>query len=375
MAKKLIVAAAGSGKTTYLIEQALKSNGQTLITTFTIDNESEIKKKIIECYGYVPANIKIQTWFSFLLQHGVKPFQGSLGVNEHINVLMLVNQKSGLKFTNEKGRSLYYGKEEVRNYYFSNDMKIYSDKISAFVYECNCSTKGKVIERLEGIYENIFIDEIQDMAGYDLELISLLIKSKINVLMVGDPRQVTYKTHHELKNKKYNNGNIIGYIKDKKLINKCEIDDISFEKSHRCVESICSYASKLYPEYPVTYSLQNSNSFCEGIYIIKECDIDDYISKVRPVQLRYNAKTKVNPNYPCYTMGKSKGMTFDHVLIYPTINIKKWMLDDSIKLSDEIRSKFYVALTRAKYSVGIVWDGKEVNIDGIKLYNPSKGLN
>lgn len=43
MANKLIVAAAGSGKTTYLIEQALKSNGQTLITTFTIDNESEIK--------------------------------------------------------------------------------------------------------------------------------------------------------------------------------------------------------------------------------------------------------------------------------------------------------------------------------------------
>lgn len=51
------------------------------------------------------------------------------------------------------------------------------------------------------------------------------------------------------------------------------------------------------------------------------------------------------------------------------------MLDDSIKLSDEVRSKFYVALTRAKYSVGIVWDGKEVNIDGIKIYNPSKGLN
>ena len=38
MAKKLIVAAAGSGKTTYLIEQALKSKGQTLITTFTRDN-------------------------------------------------------------------------------------------------------------------------------------------------------------------------------------------------------------------------------------------------------------------------------------------------------------------------------------------------
>ena len=50
MVNRLIVAAAGSGKTTYLIEQALKSNGQTLITTFTIDNESEIKKRIIECY-------------------------------------------------------------------------------------------------------------------------------------------------------------------------------------------------------------------------------------------------------------------------------------------------------------------------------------
>jgi ATP-dependent exoDNAse (exonuclease V) beta subunit len=45
---KLIIAAAGSGKTTYLIDEAIKNREKkVLITTYTQANEAEIKKKII----------------------------------------------------------------------------------------------------------------------------------------------------------------------------------------------------------------------------------------------------------------------------------------------------------------------------------------
>lgn len=43
---KLTIAAAGSGKTTYLIKEALNSrDGRVIITTYTIANEAEIKKE------------------------------------------------------------------------------------------------------------------------------------------------------------------------------------------------------------------------------------------------------------------------------------------------------------------------------------------
>ena len=45
---KLIIAAAGSGKTTFLVNQALAVNSETvLITTFTEANEQEIRNRII----------------------------------------------------------------------------------------------------------------------------------------------------------------------------------------------------------------------------------------------------------------------------------------------------------------------------------------
>ena len=79
MKDNLIIAAAGSGKTSYLISEALKrKNERILITTYTQANESEIRKKIITANKFIPENIIIQTWFSFLIKHGVKPFQGCL---------------------------------------------------------------------------------------------------------------------------------------------------------------------------------------------------------------------------------------------------------------------------------------------------------
>jgi DNA helicase II / ATP-dependent DNA helicase PcrA len=76
---KLIIAAAGSGKTTHLVKEALSiKEGNVLITTFTEANEQEVRKKILKDRRYIPKHITVQTWFSFLLQHGVRPYQGNL---------------------------------------------------------------------------------------------------------------------------------------------------------------------------------------------------------------------------------------------------------------------------------------------------------
>ena len=92
-------------------------------------------------------------------------------------------------------------------------MRVYSDKISKFVYRANALSNGLLVDRLSRIYSHIFIDEIQDLVGYDLELVRLFVESPSDILMVGDPRQVTYHTHEEAKNKQYEDGKIESYIK------------------------------------------------------------------------------------------------------------------------------------------------------------------
>jgi superfamily I DNA/RNA helicase len=92
---KLIIAAAGAGKTTYLINEALRHDKEVLITTYTEVNENEIKKKFIEINGLIPKNVTIQTWFSMLLQHGVKPYQDYL-TDKKINGNYYIDE-AGLK--------------------------------------------------------------------------------------------------------------------------------------------------------------------------------------------------------------------------------------------------------------------------------------
>jgi len=365
---KLIIAAAGSGKTTFLIEEALKiTDEKVLITTFTEANESEIKKKFIELNGFIPDNIIIQTWFSFLLQHGVKPYQSAI-YDEDIKGLLLVNQKSGLKRYWGK-TPLYYAESEPKNHYFSKSMLIYSDKISKFVCKANETVDGLIIDRLCRIYPNIFIDEVQDLAGYDLEIVKLILQSNSNLMMVGDPRQVTYHTHEEAKYGKYSDGKIEQFITEQCKNLPIEIDKISLNTTHRNEKSICSFANSIYPEYESCVADEKEATGHDGVFFIKPSDVNEYLHKYSPMQLRDKVNVKVNSEYDAMNFGESKGMSFDRVIIYPTSTMLKWIQNHSESLAFQSRSKFYVAVTRARYSVAIVFDNKKgVNIKGIQNY-------
>lgn len=368
---KLMIAAAGSGKTTYLVCDALqKDDANVLITTFTEANESEIRNRIIGKLGYVPKNITIQTWFSFLLQHGVRPYQSVLNDSIHDDDIsfFLTPEKSGKKYDkngnpilNAKGHPLFWGEKDFLKCYFTNSKKIYSDKISRFVLAANKAAKGEVFSRISRIFRHVYVDEVQDLAGYDLELLKLLFKSSSSVLLVGDPRQVTYYTHFTSKYKDFLEGNIKCFVQDKlgKSIT-CEVDEKTLRFSHRNNQLICDYSAKLYTNYPIP-------TFCncpkciredkhQGVFIIKPKEVDRYIAQYSPVQLRWSATTKVNPYTKAVNFGESKGATEDRVLIYPTDSMKNWIRDNTYNLKSEARAKLYVGLTRARLSATIIMD-------------------
>lgn len=368
MSNKLIIAAAGSGKTTHLINEAIKITSQkVLITTYTEANEAEIKKKFYEVNGCIPPNITVQTWFSFLIQHGVKPYQ-SVIYNGDITGLQLVNQKSGVKYYIGK-RPIYYGEDEAEKHYFSKAGRIYSDKLSKFVVKANMVTNGLVIDRISRIYDNVFIDEIQDMAGYDLDIIKLLFNSRANVLMVGDPRQVTYHTHDEAKYKKYSEGNVEEFINEECSGLDVEIDKKALNTTFRNNKRICEFANSIYPNFEPCSCANNEKTSHDGVFFISSNCVNRYLQTFNPIQLRDKATVPVNMQYPVMNFGESKGITFDRVLVYPTKPMLSWMLDNNTELKNQSRARLYVAVTRAKYSVAIVVDNLEkYDVVGIEKF-------
>ncbi len=344
-----------------------------MITTYTEANEEEIRRKLFQRNkGCIPENITIQTWFSFLLKHGVRPYQSVMnaGLDEKRIGFHLTERQSGCRAFKVRGKPVYWGEENIYEYYFTKDLRIYSDKISKYVIECNRKTEGEVIGRISRVYPVILIDEVQDLAGWELEILKCIFETPSEVVMVGDPRQVTYLTHHPQKYKKYKDGKIGEFVIEECKKGVCEIDDSTLKRSHRNNEQICRVSSKLFPQYPRSEPCEcercrGCGKENEGVFLVKEKDVEEYKQKYSPTILR-----EKNARHPEWNFGRSKGLDFERVLIYPTEPIKKWLRDPASELAPTSRCKFYVAITRARHSVGIVYDYEEgEQIEGVCRYN------
>lgn len=368
-ANKVVIAAAGSGKTTYLVREALKvKDHNVLITTYTESNEAEIKQRIFEINGHIPANIVVMSWFTFLINHGVKPFQGGL-FDFPVRGMQLVSSRSGLRGHNNIGQPFYWGEDEFKKHYFDSGQHIYSDKLAKLVIRCNETSHGNVIDRISRVFQHIFVDEVQDLAGYDLEILAAFFRSSAQVLLVGDPRQVTYLTHHEAKNNKYINGGLLQFLTEKlsKKI-RFDIDEETLKSSHRNSAIICDFSSKLYPGMKPSFACECEE--CrkervdeENIILVKNTDYKRYLETYQPVQLRDKVTTGgIDPRFPFMNFGEAKGLGFDRVIILPTQNMLRWVSNPNQELATSTRAKFYVAVTRARYSVAIVAAWSEKNI-------------
>lgn len=363
MSNKVIIAAAGSGKTRHLVKEALRCpSNRVLITTYTDKNTEEIKNRIIEESHCLPCNITVMPWYSFLLTHGVRPYQGAVYSERRISNLTMVNQQS----------ATWAKEENFCKHYLTKEGKIYSDKIAKLACRIDQKTNGLVISRLSCIYTHLFIDEVQDLAGYDLDFIDLLLKSEINVLLVGDHRQGTFSTNKSNKNKQFRQERINDYFAKHSRKGLIEYDDSTLNTNYRCVPDICNFANSIFPEYTPCLSGNRDEVDHLGVYIVRKEDVDEYLDRYKPVQLRYSVSTHTSNKCPALNFGVSKGQLFDRVLIYPTVQMVQWILNGA-ELKPETRSKFYVAVTRARYSVGIVYTPKKKDIINIPVYEEGTG--
>lgn len=366
---ELIIASAGSGKTYKLVKEAVEfKGGKVLITTFTLANVAEITRIFYSEYHSIPDHVTISPWFTLLLEHFIRPFQGVF-TSERVRGIQLVNKKSGFKCIG-RGNWPVFWKEDEKQHYFDSSQSIYSDKASKFAIKVNVKTNGRVISRLSNIYKAIFIDEVQDLAGYDLEIVKELFSSDMTVLLVGDPRQATYNTHHEKKYLRYEGGNIRSFLECECKSVEFSINEHELVNSRRCNQQICTLANQLYPEYPAAGSENQTITGHDGIFYVEKADIEEYMKEYNPIQLRYNQRTQTLSGYEALNLGVSKGSSFDRVMIYPTEDFLKWMFDNTYKLAPETRAKYYVGITRGRYSTAIVIDTKNSKKKEVGFWKP-----
>lgn len=353
---KIVVAAAGAGKTTHIVNSASENEQlKCLVVTYTINNESEIKRKFGKLIGCIPENVVVKTWFTFLLDEFVRPYQ---------NILYSENRIEGLAFINGISAK-YIGAENVKGHYLFEGKEIYSDKIAKFGAEANRLTKGKPIKRLEKIYDTIFIDEVQDLAAWDLDILEILLSSNIDTVLVGDPRQATYRTNNGAKYAKYGGYKILDKLNEWAKREDTDIKGLMY--SHRCRQEICDFSDNFFAEVDNTESRNNRQTEHDGIFLVRSKDVGDYIKKYNPQILRYNKSNKCM-GYSGMNFKASKGLTFSRTLLFPHGPLKNLLADgDFSKLNEP--SALYVAVTRAEQSMAIVYDGECV-IDGFTVYEP-----
>lgn len=354
----VFVAAAGAGKTSFIVRQALADSRQVGIFTYTNDNEEQVRLAIYKIRGYIPDNIKILSWFAFLLKHGVRPFQ-SLIWEPRIKGMNLVSSKSGYRYKGRNG-PVYWGEDNIKYFYFDSKYRIYSDKVAKFAVRCNELYNGAVIKRMKKLFSVVYIDEIQDLAGYDLELLRLLMLEGVEVCAVGDPRQCTYLTHIDQKYKKYAGPFVAEFFR-----NECKklgviIDETTLGISFRNNSSIVEISSCLYPNLPTPKPVRHVKDDLDGVQFIAQSDLLKFINHTGAVQLRYSiSDKKIITNLPLLNMGRSKGLEYDSVVISPTDEMLKWLLGKPIDLKDKTRALLYVSLTRAKNISAIIIPDKD----------------
>lgn len=354
---RIFIAAAGSGKTSLLVEEArARPSSRILIATYTDANAAEIEKRFIEADGCVPPNVTILGWFSFLLEHGVRPYQG------------YVTERRVAHLNFNQGISAQYSRATDLNHYLDQNGSIYRDKVSKFVCKCDDLSGGRVVRRIASIFDEVFVDEVQDISGYDLDFVELLMDSKASVLLVGDPRQGTYSTSDSPKYKKFQKAGIVTYFRGlESTRSDVLLDETSLAVNHRCTSAVCTLSDALFPQFPHVTSSNNQTTTHDGVFLVRMSDVDTYLQAMSPTQLRYSRSTKTSDTTAVMNFGESKGLAFDRILIYPTKDFVSWLKDKKTELSLDVRAKSYVALTRARFSAGIVVADK-TNIPGFSVW-------
>ena len=386
MLRKLLLASAGAGKSERIAKEALEraaKGHKVLLLTYTINNQRELIRHICRLNTFLPSNVAVKGWFSFLLEDMVRPYQNIL-IQERVSGIVLDSSNPHLG-RDGHGRTFHIPRRAEKvggqfnpKHFVTEDNRAHTYYLAKLASVINSQTQGMPSRRLAEIYNSVFIDEIQDLVGWDFMVIRAMVDTSISEFdFVGDFRQSVYQTS-ETKKKPQTISEKVTEFKNMGF----KIDTLA--TSWRCIQSICDLADRLHASdgihvptksRVITVPSQYSNHL--GVFAVSASHIEDYIKAYNPIILRWDRSSKKQfcEGRTAYNFGESKGLSFDRVLIIPPDKHAKFLGGDTTAFhgtsTDDSRNKLYVGITRARYSVAFWHSGGSV-ISGAKVWNPAQ---
>jgi superfamily I DNA/RNA helicase len=356
---ELILAVAGSRKTQGIVEECASApvDKRILILTYTSNNQNELKARISKYAGSHHC-IEIQGWFSFLIQFIVRPY---------LPFAFKGHKLRGFDFYTEPKRFI---KLESSQRYLSDDGKAYRVHLPQLAFKVHEACGGCWLNRLSRLFDVIYIDEVQDLCGYDLEILNLLLTSGIQLKLVGDVRQAVIATNaREPKNKQFKFMGIWGWFQARTIEGKLIVTQRS--ETWRCRPEIADFADALFDPsegFEKTRSLNCEVTDHDGIVLVKPSDLDEYVKRYQPLILRHSKSSGKGLSHDFVNYKESKGLSVKRVCILPTEHVLKY-LNGKMKLSRQQAAELYVAVTRAEQSVAFILENpKGCNI---AVWNPN----
>lgn len=327
MDKELILAVAGSGKTTTIVSK-LNLESNFLLLTYTKNNTANLRKSIVDKFGYFPSNIELYTYFNFLYSFCFRPFLSYKVRPKGISF------KPPPKHTNKL-------KLSDRHRYITKEKLLYSNRIAKLLEQCKLY--DDINRRIEKYYDYLLIDEVQDFAGHDFNLLVSILNSNINILLVGDFFQHTFDTSRDGNTNSSLHKDFNSY-QNRYLERKVHINQQLLEKSYRCTKNVCEF---------ITFNLgikikSHKEEESTVTFISDKDEIMRIFEDNSIVKLFYNESGK----YSCYSRnwGDCKGENHynDVCVVLNKTTMNKYEKNKLNELNPTTKNKLYVACSRAK---------------------------
>jgi len=342
MANNLQLAVAGSGKTRDLVEHcaSLPLERRVVVLTYTQANQAVLRSRLAAKAGNHPG-IEVMGWFTFLLRHFARPF------------LPFKFPKRRIQGFNFEGRP--YRMAQGLSRFLDKNGKVYSCELGRLANELIGASNDKLMRRLECIFDEVLIDEVQDLSSHDWSIVDSLLKSSIDVWMVGDIRQSVLATNpRSSKNKAYAYAGAVKWFREREARGILTISESC--TTWRCRPEIADLADTIFaPEwsFPTTQSKNLKVTDHDGVFLVRPEEVYEYVDLFNPKCLRNSASSGKSMDLDYVNFKVAKGTEYDRVLIIPTQGILKF-LQKGTQLEPGPAASFYVAVTRAAQSVAIV---------------------
>lgn len=368
-----ILACAGAGKTYHICDEVIRLHSPALLITYTLRGKEAIEDTLrMLNHGVVPSFVTVETWYSFLLREIIKPYQTAFFETIFPAGTTILNRVHSIDFSETYGQRLH-GKRGSLPYYFNQNDDVRQNQVSELASHLMALDSVDILHRLHSQFEAIYFDEAQDLIGSDIQLIRQLVYSPIKIVLVGDPKQSSYATHNARQEKRQLSGRLLGALFQE--FHEAGVMDLRYlQQSRRFGNSIAQFANQVDPSLPLMKGFEAPKPSTDhmSVFIIAQRDLSQYTTLYHPTFLTYNKTSRhlVPDGQAAFNFKESKGLTFDRVVLIANGPLLKFLSGKSLQSP----TSYYIAVTRAKYSVGIVVENVPKSIDAklnIKVWHLS----